>query len=205
MIRNNATVMASADQTHINDLLKQAEQLQFKCLAWGTFASFLITMLIGMAEARIRKVVLSPYLGAIFWAGLYGSFILSRYAIYFPLPRILTLGQAVGGLLPTSCEASIQIEGPHSLPCFLKRVRHSVLNLPRNPVSLIHLARALPALPFVGTLLALPIAFAIFVAAPRVRKNMLGDLDREAAQDREAQPFWDMDVVEGEEDRKEEV
>jgi hypothetical protein len=79
---------------------------------------------LGWPQDRIPYLVLA--------IGLYPPWflatqVLSYAVVYVGLPTILTFGIKIGGVLPTSCEASIPYEGIEGLPCSTKRFLHCLL------------------------------------------------------------------------------
>ena len=42
--------------------------------------------------------------------------------VYFPLPRFMTFGHKVGGVLPLSCEASVRYKGLDGVQCLASRL-----------------------------------------------------------------------------------
>jgi hypothetical protein len=53
------------------------------------------------------------------YAGLW----LSLAIIYYPIPKFLTFGFRVGGVVPRTCEGSVEIMGRDRMPCLLNRVK----------------------------------------------------------------------------------
>lgn len=62
-----------------------------------------------------------PMVLTVLFAWLYASVPLSMALMYFGIPKTLTLGYQIDGILPTDCGTSMSIEGPDGLPCSLKR------------------------------------------------------------------------------------
>lgn len=60
---------------------------------------------------------------AMFISCYYGSMALFRIVAYFGIPPYLTFEVQISKILPTSCAASIPIEGPDGWPCYLKKIR----------------------------------------------------------------------------------
>jgi hypothetical protein len=47
--------------------------------------------------------------------------VIGMLLMYFPIPKFMTYGLEIGGVLPTSCAASIAYEGSGGMPCTLAR------------------------------------------------------------------------------------
>lgn len=72
-----------------------------------------------------RSGIVSPYTDfilAILWGCFLAAMLLSRPVLYFGIPKALTFGVQLGKILPTSCDASIAVEGPNGWPCSTKRL-----------------------------------------------------------------------------------
>lgn len=71
--------------------------------------------------ASRRNIPWFPHLITTCWACLYAAYPLSKILIYYGVPKALTFGYQIGKFAPTSCAASIDIEGPDGFPCSSKR------------------------------------------------------------------------------------
>ena len=106
--------------------------LRFVCLiltyaAAGTIISHVFRR--GTERSQLKLFVYLPAI-LILLPIVYDSVALR--IVYFGLPTIFTFGTQIGNTLPSSCEASMSVEGPDGWPCFLARLRTATMTLFRD-------------------------------------------------------------------------
>ena len=99
------------------DLMVTPYHFVFLLLGWS-FAALILYGIFRRALKTSNPAACLDYVITIVVFCLYVSNTLSWLVIYFGIP-----GLHVGRILPSSCDASILIEGPGGWPCYLKRLR----------------------------------------------------------------------------------
>lgn len=136
MLPSNQTADAMLVKT-----AKQAEATRNQYTGWLWFIGWWLSITylcyaLRYAGTRRGHMLLKYGPSAMFFFMAWMPLIAGPLVVYFGIPTYLTFGHQIGNALPSSCDASMAIEGPDGMPCSLKRffqwLLHFVTQVDRN-------------------------------------------------------------------------